>query len=145
MATGRGEIENNTYLFELEFTGTKGRISILENGWRLRYEKMEPSRVFGSLGELMPYDSARIPLELKADAPREFMIEGLQRLVDAIEKDTPTGCSAAMSRDAEEVAHALMISAQEKKTIGIPLQNRTHAFANARAGVKLLKEEAGKK
>jgi len=144
MATGRGDFVNDTYLFEFEFTGTKGRISILENGWRTRYERMEINRVFESLGEVMPYDTARIPLELKADAPREFMIEGLGRLIDAIEHNTPTNCNVALARDAEEVAHALAIAAYKRETISLPLADRTHVFANAKAGMKILKEEVGK-
>lgn len=144
MATGRGDFKNDTYLFEFEFTGTKGRVSILENGWRVRYERMEPTRVFESLGEIMPYDSARVPLELKADAPREFMIEGLARLVSAIENDTPTNCNVALARDAEEIAHALAIAADKREAISLPLTDRTHAFANAKAGVKSLKEEIGR-
>src|SRR3989344_4936373 len=143
-ATGRGEIENNTYLYEFEFTGTKGRISILENGLGTRYEVMEPSRVFGSLGLLMPYESRRIPLELKTDSPREFMVDGLENLICAIENNGETACSARRARDAEEIAHALAISAaQNGMCVELPLKDRDHAFANAQAGVNLLKKEAG--
>ncbi len=141
-ATGRGELENNTYLYEFEFTGTKGRITILENGWRTRYEVMESSRVFGSLGGLMPYDSARIPLELKSDSSREFMVAGLENLMDAIENGCSTSCSASCARDAEEIAHALAISAAQRgKIVELPLIDRDHAFADAKAGVKILKKE----
>ena len=143
-ATGRGEIENNTYLYEFEFTGTKGRISILENGWGTRYEVMEPSRVFGSLGLLMPYESRRIPLELKTDSPREFMVDGLENLICAIENNGETACSARRARDAEEIAHALAISAaQNGMCVELPLKDSDHAIANAQAGVNLLKKEAG--
>src|SRR3989344_1996839 len=141
-ATGRGEMVNNTYLYEFEFTGTKERITILENGWRTRYETMELSKVFAKFGELMPYD-ATIPTELKADTPREFMVEGLNILLDAVEGGTATTCNAAFARDAEEAAHALAISAAQFETVALPLTDRTYAFANSRAGVKLLKEEAG--
>lgn len=142
-ATGRGELENNTYLFEFEFTGTDGRITILGNGWRVRYEEMRPNRSTGS-GTLHPYETARVPFELKADAPREFMIEGMQRLIHAIENDAPTTCGASTARDAEEVAHALDISVAEGGAVELPLTDRTHAFKNAVAGVKVLKKEAGR-
>lgn len=142
-ATGRGNIENNTYLFEFEFTGTKARISILENGFRARYEKMELSRGFESIGEMMPYCTERVPFELRDNAPREFFLEGLDRLIRAIENDTPTNCSIAIARDAEEVAHAFAISARERKPITLPISERTHAFKNMVAGVKHLRNEAG--
>ena len=64
--------------------------------------------------------------------------------IDAIEHDTPTNCNVALARDAEEVAHALAIAAQEGKTVSLPLADRTHAFANMKAGVKSLKEEVGR-
>ncbi len=143
-ATGRGEIDNDTYLFEFEFTGTKARVSILESGWRIRYEPMERSRIFGALGEMMPYDSACVPLALKADAPREFMIDGLKQLLNAVDHDTPTSAGAALARDAEEVAHALALSAiQEGRTMHLPLTDRSHVFKHARAGTDLLAQEAG--
>lgn len=143
LATGRGKDENNTYIYELEFTGSKGRISIKENGWRVEYEEMLQSRIFPQF-EKHPYCVDRVPPELKADAPREFMIEGIQQLIDAIEHDTPTACGFARSRDAEEIAHALAISAAKGgQTVALPLEERTHAFENARAGIAVLMEQAG--
>lgn len=143
MATGRGDLEeNNTYIFEIEFTGTKGRISILENGARCRYEKMELSRFSPSHGDLMPYDSLRIPPELKSpDGPRESIVEGMHMLVDAINTNKPTNCSAATSRDAEEIAHALALSAELHKPMSFPLEKRTHEFRDFRAGTASLREE----
>lgn len=144
-ATGRGEIKNDTYIFEFEFTGTKGRITILENGWRVRYETMELSRVFGSTGIQMPYQTEKVPLGFRADASPQPIVEGLAKLISAIENNTETNCNAKKARDAEEVAHALAISANQRGIIvTLPLSDRTHAFANARAGVKLLKQESGK-
>ncbi len=140
-ATGNGIPGNNTYLFEFEFTGTKGRISILENGWRIRYERMEPSRVFHAIGSYMPYDTASVPLELKPDSPREFMLEGLDLLIDAVEHDIETGCNAAAARDAEEVAHALGISAKMGRPVSFPLHDRSHGFKAIRVGVDTLSVE----
>jgi len=143
LATGRGKAENNTYIYELEFTGSKARISIKENGWRVEYEEMLPSRIFTGF-ETHPYRVDRIPLELNAEAPREFMLNGLQQLISAIENDTPTNCNLACARDAEEIAHALAISAcRNGQSVALPLEDRTHAFENARAGVALLMEQAG--
>jgi len=143
LATGRGKDENNTYIYELEFTGSKARISIKENGWRVEYDEMLPSRVFKGY-ETHPFRVDRIPPELMTDVPREFMIEGLQSLITAIETGKNTECSLAQARDAEEIAHALAISAvQEGKTINLPLEDRAHAFANAIAGIDLLKRQAG--
>jgi len=147
MATGRGDLKNNTYIFELEFTGTKGRIAILENGIRLRYEAMEPSKVFGK-SEYMPYATERIPMALKAsptDGKIEYMLDGLQDLIDAIENDRPTQCSAKVARDAEEVAHALAIAAERGETLKLPLESpdNKHGFRNSRSGIDLLRKEAG--
>ncbi len=145
LATGRGKEENNTYIYELEFTGSKARISIKENGWRIEYEEMLPSRVFQGY-ETHPFRVDRIPPELKIDAPREFVIEGLQSLICAIETGKETECSFRCARDAEEIAHALAISAaQEGKTVYLFLEDRTHAFESARAGINVLREQAGLK
>lgn len=142
MATGRGDIKNDTYIFELEFTGTEARILSLDLGFKIRYEKMEPSRIF--IGETAPYYTERIPFELRDNAPREFFLEGLQRLIDAIECATVTNNgSVELSRDAEEVAHALAISAKEGKVTLLPIVNRDHTFSKVVAGVKVLREEAG--
>ncbi len=142
VATGRGKDENNTYIYELEFTGSKARITIKENGFSMRYEEMQKSRIFSGF-ETHPYDTARIPVELKNDRQREFMDDGLTMLIEAIEQDKPTDCSLACARNAEEIAHALAISAaQEGKTVNLPLEDREHSFKDARAGVDLLKSQA---
>jgi predicted dehydrogenase len=145
LATGRGKDEDNTYIYELEFTGSKSRISIKENGWRVEYEQMLPSRVFKGY-ETHPYRVDRVPIELKADAPREFMLEGLQKLIYAIETGTSTECSLSRSRNAEEISHALAISAAKGgKTVYLPLKNRNHSFESAKAGINVLREQAGQK
>lgn len=145
-ATWSGKTENMTYIYEFEFTGTNGRISILENGFRLRYERMEPMRFLGHI-QHAPYDTAKSPLELTKDIPfKQGMTEGLQRLIHAIETNTPASCSAANARDAEEIAHALAISASlEGKIVQFPMTDRIHAFTNSRTGINILKEEAGMK
>jgi predicted dehydrogenase len=144
IATGRGKEENNTYIYELEFIGSKARINILEDGFRVRYEEMRPARIAPSLGITHPYDTAYVPIALKNESPREFMIEGMQRLIAAIENNTATDCNVSCARDAEEIAHALAISAcKNGQSIALPLEDRTHAFADARAGNTLLKQQAG--
>lgn len=147
MATGRGELENNTYLFELEFTGTEGRVSILENGSRLRYERMEPSRVYGSLGTTMPYETQCVPWELKPDSPKEYLLQGLGNLVDVLDRrpSAKLYCNAFRAYAAEEVAHALAISAENEGRILslMPLTDKEHTFAASVAGVTRLKTEAG--
>lgn len=144
LATGRGKEENNTYIYELEFTGSKGRITILENGFRVRYEEMRLSRIFASSGQTHPYETTHLPLELKADHPREFMIDGMYSLINAIETGKDTDCNLRCALAAEEVAHALALSAaQQGQIVHLPLEDRAHAFANARAGVNVLREQAG--
>lgn len=148
MATGRGDLENNTYLFEFEFTGTKRRITIFRNGWGFRYERMMRSHISRSSGSTKPFQTSRIPKELEADISREFMIEGLGRLISAIESNTPTNCGAAIARDSEEVAHALAISAEKGEGVRLPLSGaaRKHEFKDSVAGVQVLRKEtkAGK-
>lgn len=142
--TGRGQHENNMYIYELEFIGSKARISIIENGFRVRYEEMRPSRILPSTGITHPYETEYVPLALKNESPRKFMIEGIQSLINSIKQGTQTECSFACARDAEEIAHALAISAEQNgKIIELPLKDRKHAFKEARAGIAVLKQQAG--
>ncbi len=152
-ATGRGlrpdgsDLKNNTYVYEFEFTGTEGRLSILESGTRVRLEEMRPGRIFGPLGETMPYDTAYVPSALQPEAFPSYITEAFGHLLDALDNGTQSAVSAALARDAEEVSHALVVSAMEDgATMRFPLIERhTHVFKQARAGVDLLKKEAGVK
>ena len=146
VATGKGDFPNSTYLFGFEFIGTKGIIKIEENGWRVVFERMEESRIFGSLGETMPYRTDTVPLALKADAPREFMLDGLADLVDALDNDRQPVCSAVPSCGAEEVAHALKLSADAAgASVALPLADRNHAFAGSVTGMQVLRTENAEK
>lgn len=144
-ATGRGKTENNTYYFEIELTGSEKRLSILHNGWTLRSEEIRDSHVFGGSARIRwPYETSYIPPLIRNDVPREFMIYGLSSLIDAIENNTPTLCNINLSRNAEEISHALAISAENQgKIIKLPLEGdyRNHRFEESLAGVDLLRRQ----
>ena len=146
VSTGKGDFPNSTYLFGFEFLGTKGIIKIEEHGWRLVYERMEPSRVFGSIGETVSYRTDNIPPALMADAPRQFMLEGLSDLVSALDGNRLPICNAVVSRNAEEVAHALGLSADGYGLwVELPLVDRNHTFASSVTGIQVLKAENAEK
>lgn len=157
-ATGRGAEENNLYQFELEFTGSEARISILHNGWTLRYERMKHSKIFGgSIGEKHPYFVAEVsvcppstigemPLELretlKVDAPREYITDGLQCILSAVDSKTTVPASLSHARAAEEVVHGLALTAERRAPVHFPLEgaDRMHRLAS-KGGMKLMKTQ----
>ncbi len=145
-ATGRGKDENNIYLYEIEFTGSEGRLTILHNGWDVRYEKMAPTELF-NVGSRMPYDIHSMPVQLRSHMPmREPLVDGLTHLIESIEEDKPTRCNLRFTRDVEEISHALALSAEHNgQTYKLPLEgeDRNHAFKEALAGTDLQKKQAG--
>ena len=148
--SGRGKANNNLYLFEIEFLGDKGRLTLLHNTFDLRYEIVQDSHIFGaSVGTRHPYETTEIPKELGTNGSTkvhfEPMLDGMQTLIEAIENNTPTRANVGIAYHAQLAAHMLALSAERhgKRVTLTESDLQIHVFAGTHAGISVLRKQTG--
>ena len=152
LATERGKKANNLYLFEMEFMGDEKILTIAQNGWGFLLREISPSHIFwdavgtkhaypvafasvrgGKIVKELSHNPKAIPKELYGDKAGEMVANGLENLLFSMATAVPTNCTIDRARRAEEVAHALNISATSRnkgRIIKLPLhgEDRKHSF-----------------
>lgn len=105
-------------IFEQDILGSKGRLRILNSGSEMGYYIISDSKNFTGYKEL---EKTTLPFEIPKK--REFMVEGVNHLVNCVEKGINPVSSGDDGLRALETIEALKKSAQEEsKKVYLPLE-----------------------
>jgi len=107
-------------LFELDILGTKGRIKILNSGFRCEYYSIKESEYYSGYLDLQ---QDNIPFQF--DTPRDYMINAIKHIVSCINEGKQPLSVGDDGKKALELITAFHLSANEKgKKIYLPLSDQ---------------------
>ena len=108
----------NFLIFEMDIVGEKGRLRITHSGFDLDFYKIRDSNLFSGYKELY-----RCEPPIDKDLPRDFMINGVNHLVECLENTKQSISSGEDGLRALELICAFHESAKEDgKKIYLPLK-----------------------
>lgn len=108
-------------IFEQDILGSKGRLRILNSGFEIEYYGISDSRYFSGYKE---FEKRNLPFEIPKE--RQYMLEGVNHLIDCIENKTEPISSGTDGLKALEIILALIQSADNSsKKIYLPLQTES--------------------
>ena len=107
---------NNYLIFEQDILGSNGRLRILNSGAKIEYYKISDSKYFAGYKEL---EISEPPFTIPEK--REFMIEGIEELVNSVETGARPISSGEDGLQDLEVILALVSSAEDdSKKVYLP-------------------------
>ncbi|MGB2841558.1 MAG: Gfo/Idh/MocA family oxidoreductase [Halobacteriota archaeon] len=108
----------NFLIFEMDIVGEKGRLRITHSGFDLDFYEIKDSNLFSGYKELY-----RCEPPIDKDSPRDFMINGVNHLVECLENSKQSISSGEDSLRALELICAFHESAKEDgKKMYLPLK-----------------------
>lgn len=108
----------NFLLFELDIIGTKGRLKILNSGFKCEYYPVKESEYYS--GYFEP-DKSEVPFGV--DNPRDYMVNGVKHILECIEDNKETLSSGEDGKKALELIIAFHLSAKNGgERISLPLK-----------------------
>jgi predicted dehydrogenase len=109
---------NNFLIFEQDILGSNGRLRILNSGAKIEYYKISDSKYFTGYKEL---EMSNLPFNVPEK--REFMIEGIESLVNSIETRTrPISSGYDGLQDLEAILALITSAEDDSKKVYLPLK-----------------------
>lgn len=99
-------------IFEQDILGSKGRLRILHSGFETEYYGISDSRYFNGYKE---YEKTELPFEIPQE--RQYMVNGVNHMLDCIEKKTEPISSGTDGLRSLEIILALIESANNSSKI----------------------------
>jgi len=93
-------------IFEQDILGSKGRLRILHSGFEIEYYGIDNSKYFNGYRE---YEKMELPFEIPQE--RQYMVNGINHMLDCIEKKTEPVSSGTDGLKSLEIILALIESA----------------------------------